>query len=332
MPFDQRNRREFMTLLGSAAATWPLAARAQQTAMPVIGFLSSLSAADASRITAAFYQGLNEMGYVDGRNVTLEYRWAEGQYDRLPAMAEELVRRQVDVIAAISGTPAALAAMSATKSIPIVFAIGGDPVGPGVVSNLSRPGGNVTGVTFFTSPLAQKRLELLHELVPKVTTFAVLTNFDNPPSKLEGIEIAAAAKAFIQEVSVLNATTEAHIDEAFAAIGQRRIGALFVSADPLFFNLRDKVVALAARHRIPAIYAYREQVEVGGLASYGASRSEAYRQAGGYVGRILKGEKPGTLPVALPTKIELILNLKTAKALGLDLPDKVLALPDEVIE
>jgi putative ABC transport system substrate-binding protein len=323
-------RRKFLAALGGAVA-WPLAARAQQ-AMPVIGFLSSLSASDASRITAAFYQGLNEAGYVDGRNVALEFRWADGQYDRLPAMAAELVQRQVAVIAAISGTPAGLAAKSATTSIPIVFAIGGDPVAPGLVTSLNRPAGNVTGVTFFTSPLAAKRLELLHDMVPKATTFAVLTNPDNPPSLLEGIEVPAAVKAFGQEASVFNATTEADIDNAFAAIAQQGIGALFVSADPLFFNYRDKVVALAARHRTPATYAYREQVEAGGLMSYGASRSDAYRQAGQYVGRILKGENPGTLPVVLPTKFELVLNLKTAKTLGLDVPLHLQQLADEVIE
>ena len=281
-------RREFITLIGGAAAAWPVAARAQP-AMPVVGFLSSLSATDASRITAAFYQGLNETGYIDGRNVAVEFRWADGQYDRLPAMADELVQRKVAVIAAISGTPAGLAAKSATTSIPIVFAIGGDPVAPGLVTNLSRPAGNVTGVTFFTSPLAAKRLGLLHDLVPKAATIAVLTNPDNPPSLLEGIEVPAAAKAFGQEASVFNVTTEADIDDAFAAIARQGIGALFVSADPLFFNHRNKVVALAARHRTPATYAYREQVEAGGLISYGASRSGAYRQAGQYVGRILNG-------------------------------------------
>jgi ABC-type uncharacterized transport system substrate-binding protein len=293
------------------------------------------SAAPPSRVTNSRlrkYQGLNEAGYVEGRDIALEYRWAEGQYERLPAMAAELVRRQVAVIAAISGTPAGLAAKAATTSIPIVFAIGGDPVAPGLVASLNRPGGNVTGVTFFTSPLAAKRLELLRELVPKATTFAVLTNLDNPPSKLEGIEVPAAAKAFGQEAKVLNATTETHIDDAFAAIVQQRIGALFVSADPLFFNHRDKVVALAARHRTPTIYAYREQVEAGGLISYGASRSDAYRQAGNYVGRILKGEKPDTLPVVLPTKFELVLNLKTAKVLGLTVPLIMQMTADEVME
>ena len=324
-------RREFITLLGGAIAAWPCAARAQST-MPVIGFLSSLSASDAPRTMAAFHQGLNEAGYGEGRNVSIEYRFAEGQYNRLPAMAVELVRRQVAVIAAISGTPAGLAAKSATTSIPIVFAIGGDPVAPGLVTSLNQPSGNVTGVTFFTSPLAAKRLELLRELVPKTTALAVLTNLDNPPSKLEGIEVPALAKAFGQEATVLNATTEAHIDDAFAVIVQQRIGALFVAADPLFFNHRDKVVGLAARHRTPTIYAYREQVEAGGLISYGASRSDAYRQAGNYVGRILKGETPGTLPIVLPTKFELVLNLKTAKALGLTVPLIMQMTADEVIE
>ena len=324
-------RREFITLLGGAIAAWPCAGRAQPT-MPVIGFLSSLSASDAPRTMAAFHQGLNEAGYGEGRNVSIEYRFAEGQYNRLPAMAAELVRRQVAVIAAISGTPAGLAAKSATTSIPIVFAIGGDPVAPGLVTSLNQPSGNVTGVTFFTSPLAAKRLELLRELVPKTTALAVLTNLDNPPSKLEGIEVPALAKAFGQEATVLNATTEAHIDDAFAVIVQQRIGALFVAADPLFFNHRDKVVGLAARHRTPTIYAYREQVEAGGLISYGASRSDAYRQAGNYVGRILKGETPGTLPIVLPTKFELVLNLKTAKALGLTVPLIMQMTADEVIE
>jgi putative ABC transport system substrate-binding protein len=324
-------RREFISLVSGAAA-YPIIARAQQTTVPIVGFLSSLSAGDAVRITAAFYRGLNEVGYIDGRNVALEYRWAEGQYERLPQMAAELVNRRVAVIAAISGTPAALAAKSATTSIPIVFAIGGDPVAPGLVTNLNRPGSNVTGVTFFTSPLAAKRLELLHELVPKASKFAVLTNLDNPPSKLEGVEVPLAAKAFGLEAIVLNATTGAHIDDAFAVIVQQNIGALFVSADPLFFNYREKIAVLAARHRIPAIYANREQVETGGLISYGASRPGAYSQAGNYVGRILKGENPGMLPIVLPTSFELVLNVKTAKALGLDLPAKVLALTNEIIE
>jgi putative ABC transport system substrate-binding protein len=325
-------RREFITLLGGGVAAWPLAARAQQAAkLPVIGFLSARARDESAHLAEAFRRGLAENGYAEDRNVMIEYRWADGQYDRLPAMADELVQRKVAVIAAISGTPAGLAAKSATTSIPIVFAIGGDPVAPGLVTNLSRPAGNVTGVTFFT-PLAAKRLGLLHDLVPKATTFAVLTNPDNPPSLLEGIEVPAAAKAFGQEASVFNATTEADIDDAFAAIARQGIGALFVSADPLFFNYRNKVVALAARHRTPATYAYREQVEAGGLISYGASRSGAYRQADQYVGRILNGENPGTLPVVLPTKFELVLNLKTAKALGLEVPPHLQQLADEVIE
>jgi putative ABC transport system substrate-binding protein len=324
-------RREFITLLGGAA-TWPIAARAQQPAMPMVGFLSSLSASDAARIRASFYQGLNEAGYVNGRNVALEYRWAEGRYEQLPAMAAELVRRQVAVIAAISGTPAGLAAKSATTSIPIVFAIGGDPVAAGLVTNLNLPGGNVTGVSFFTAPLVAKRLELLRALVPTAVAIGFLVNLNNPGEVQETREAEAAARSLGLPLHVLNATTEAHIDDAFAVIVQQRVGALFVAADPLFFNYRDKVVALAAHHRTPAIYAYREQVEAGGLISYGTSRSEAYRQAGFYVGRILNGAKPGTLPVVLPTKFELVLNLKTARALDLAVQPLLLALADEVIE
>ncbi len=324
-------RRDFIMLLGGAAV-WPLAARAQQAAVPVIGFLSSLSVSDRLRIVSAFHKGLNEAGYVEGRNVAIEYRFAEGQYNRLPALATDLVRRQVAVLAAISGTPAALAAKVTTGTIPIVFAIGGDPVAPGLVTSLNRPGGNVTGVTFFTAPLSTKRLELVRQLAPKATTIAVLINPENPPSLLEGESVPAAAPGFGLHATVLGASTAGQIDEAFTAIVQQQIGALYVSADPLFFAQRAKVAALAARHAVPASYADREIAEAGGLISYGASRSDAYRQAGVYVGRILNGERPGDLPVVLPTKFELVLNLKAAKALGITVPATLLAIVDEVIE
>jgi putative ABC transport system substrate-binding protein len=300
--------------------------------MPVAGFLSSLSANDRLRIVGAFHKGLSEAAYIEGRNIAIEYRFAEGQYDRLPSLAADLVHRRVAVLAAISGTPAALAAKAATGTIPIVFAIGGDPVAPGLVTNLSRPGGNVTGVTFFTAPLAAKRLEIVRQLAPQATTIAVLINPNNPPSLLEGKTVPPAASNLGLRSTVLGAGTADQIDQAFAAIVQQQIGALFVSADPLFFAQRARVTTLAARHGVPATYADREIVEAGGLMSYGASRSDAYRQAGVYVGRILKGEKPGDLPVVLPTKFELVLNLKTAKSLGLTVPSQMIAIVDEVIE
>jgi putative ABC transport system substrate-binding protein len=314
-------RRDFITLLGGAA-TWPVAARAQQPSMPVAGFLSSLSANDRLRIVGAFHKGLSEADYIESRNIAIEYRFAEGQYDRLPSLAADLVHRRVAVLAAISGTPAALAAKAG----------GGDPVAPGLVTNLSRPGGNVTGVTFFTAPLAAKRLEIVRQLAPKATTIAVLINPNNPPSLLEGKTVPPAALNLGLHSIVLGASSADQIDEAFAAIVQQQIGALFVSADPLFFAQRARVTTLAARHGVPATYADREIVEAGGLMSYGASRSDAYRQAGVYVGRILKGEKPGDLPVVLPTKFELVLNLKTAKSLGLTVPSQMIAIVDEVIE
>ena len=325
-------RREFITLLGGTAAAWPLAAAAQQPIIPTVGFLSSLSASDRARVVTPFHRGLGEEGFIEGRTVAIEYRFADTQYERLPALAADLVRRPVAAIAAISGTPAALAAKAATATIPIVFAIGGDPVAPGLVARLDQPGDNVTGVTFYTSPLMAKRLELLRELAPKAGTVAVLVNNDSPASLLEGTNAQAAAQAFGVQTLILNASNEEHIDDAFTAITRNRIGALLVSADPLFFSNRDKLVELCARHAVPASFADHEYAEVGGLFSYGASRADAYRQAGIYVGRILKGEKPRNLPVVLPTKFELVINLKTAKMLGLTVSDKLLVAADEVIE
>ena len=325
-------RRAFITLLGGAAATWPLAAHAQQPPMPVAGFLSSLSPLELTFVMPAFHQGLNEAGFVEGRNIAIEYRWAEGHYERLPALAADLVRRQVAVIAAISGTPAALAAKAATTTIPIVFAIGGDPVAPGLVTNLSQPGGNITGASFYTSPVVTKRLELARELAPRGTTIALLVNPENPPSVIEGTTLQKAAAALGQPIEIINASTEGQIDRAFTAVAQQKFGALVVSSDPLFFIARDMLVILTARYALPTIFADREQAEAGGLISYGARRPDAYRQAGNYVGRVVKGEKPGDLPVVLPTKYTLLVNLKTAKTLGLSLPPSVLARADEVIE
>jgi ABC-type uncharacterized transport system substrate-binding protein len=324
-------RRDFIALLSGAAAGWPFALRAQQP-LPVIGFLSSLSPSELTFVMPAFHQGLNEVGFVEGRNITIEYRWAEGHYERLPALSADLVRLQVVVIAAISGTPAALAAKAATTTIPIVFAIGGDPVTPGLVTNLSHPGGNITGVSFYTSPVVTKRLELARELVPRGTTIAVLVNPDNPPSVTEGTTVQQAAAALGQTIQIVNASTGGQIDAAFATISQQRIGALIVSSDPLFFIERNKLVVLTARHALPAIFADREQAEAGGLISYGASRPDAYRQAGNYLGRVVNGEKPADLPVVLPTKFNLLINLKTARALGIEVPARVLARADEVIE
>jgi putative tryptophan/tyrosine transport system substrate-binding protein len=323
-------RREFISLLGGAAA-WPLAARAQQP-IPVIGFLSSLAPSDLTHVMPAFQQGLDRAGFVESRNVAIEYRWAEADYHRLPALAADLVSRKVAVIAAISGTPAALAAKAATTTIPIVFAIGGDPIAPGLVSSLSRPGGNITGVSFFNAPVVSKRLDLARELAPSGSTIAILINPNNPPSAAEGEAVQAAAAAVGQPLLIVSASTQNEIDDAFATIKQERIGAVLVSHDPLFFSERVKLVVLMARHALPTIFAEPEHARTGGLISYGSSRTDAYRQAGDYVGRIVRGEKPGELPVVLPTKFHLVINLKTAKSLGIDVPGTVLARADEVIE
>jgi putative ABC transport system substrate-binding protein len=328
-------RREFITLLGGMAAVtsaaWPFAVRAQQSAMPVIGFLNAASAQSYMLFTAAFLKGLGEAGYVDGRNVRIEYRWADSQNDRLPALALDLVQRQVTVIAATS-TPAALAAKAATTTIPIVFAMASDPIDAGLIGSLNRPGGNITGATFFTGLLGEKRVGLLRELVPKATDIALLVNPDNRTGVVDGRNAEAAAHAIGLRATIFNVRAGREIDDLFATLAGNRPDALYVNPDALFFNERNRIVALAARHAIPAIYADRESIEAGGLLSYGASRSEAYRQAGSYVGRILKGEKPGDLPVVLPTRYQLVINLNTAKALGLTIPDKLMALADEVIE
>ena len=325
-------RREFIKLLGGAAAlTSPLPLRAQQPAMPVVGFINVGPSDRNEQIRVAFRKGLSETGYIEGQNVTIEYRWAEGHDDRLPGLVADLVRRRVSVIAATS-TPAALAAKGATGNIPIVFETAGDPVKLGLVASLSRPGGNITGITQLTSELVSKRLGLLHDLIPTAAIIGFLVNPTDPRTETQTSETQEAARAIGVQIHVLNASTEDEISTAFAMLPQLRAGALLVGTGELFRRRPERLAALAARQGVPAMYQYREYAVAGGLISYGTSLTDAYRQAGVYSGRVLKGTNPADLPVLLPIKFELVINLKTAKSLGLTMPYGVLAIADEVIE
>ena len=323
-------RRKFLATLGGAAA-WPLAARAQQAAMPVIGVLSSRSPAVDTPLIAVMRQGLNETGLVEGQNVALDYRWAEGQYDRLAGLAADLVHRQVAVIVAL-GSPSALAAKAATATIPILYVGGSDPIRSGLVTSLQRPGGNITGVSTFQTEMEPKRLELVRELRPHATTTAVLANPNYPFVETQVSEIQTAARSVGLEVTILNARTIRDIDAAFATLAQMRADALLVATDPFFFTRAAQLVVLAARNAIPTLYSRREFAAAGGLMSYGPNQDESYRTLGLYAARILKGEKPGDLPIQLPTRFELVINLSTANVLGLEVPPTLLARADEVIE
>jgi len=330
MQFDQLRRRGFITLVGGTAVSWSLASHAQQTVLPVVGFLSGRSSAESAGVVTAFRKGLSEAGYAEPQNVTIDFRWAEGQSDRLPVLARELVHRPVDVIAALGESGPA--AKAATTTIPIVFGSGGDPVETGLVASLNRPGGNATGATFLTANLGAKRLGLLRDLVPGVEVIALLVNPDKSVGRVQIRDVQEAARALGQSLVILDGGSDEKIEAAFAALAAQHVGALLIGADPFFDTRRQRLVALAAQHRVPAIYQFREYALAGGLMSYGTSITEMYRLVGLYVGRVLKGEKPADLPVMQVTKFELVINLKTAKAVGVKISDNLLSLADEVIE
>jgi putative ABC transport system substrate-binding protein len=323
-------RREFITLISGAAAAWPLAARAQQAVMPKVGFLRSATLADVSRWVTAFHQGLKEVGFVEGHNVAIEYRSADNHPDRLPVLLTDLIRQSVAVI--VGNTDSALAAKAATATIPIIFVGGSDPVRIGLVTSLNRPGGNVTGVSYFAGVLGAKRLELLRQVVPRATIIGMLVHPNNPVNQAERKDVQAAAQALGLQLLTFDVTTERDIETAFAILVQHRVGALLIGTGGFLHSNRERIVALAVRNALPTSYSQREGSVAGGLMSYGTSIADAYRQVGIYAGRILKGEKPADLPVMQSTKFEFVLNLKTAKALGLEMPDRLLALADEVIE
>lgn len=324
-------RREFITLVGSAAA-WPLVAWAQQMAMPVVGLMSGRAAEESKHLMAAFHQGLDEAGFVEGKNVRIEYRWASGHYELLPAMASDLVKRHVAVLVAIGGDVSALAAKQATSTIPIVFGTGGDPVAAGLVASLSRPGGNATGYMLLTNEMEPKRLGMLHDLVPKAAIVGVLLNPNFPTAASQLAALENAARSIDQRMAVCRASNDAELDACFTSLIQQHVSAVLVAADPYFDTRRDRIVAFAAQNKLPAIYQFREYAVAGGLISYGPRITDGYRQAGMYTGQILNGAKPGDLPIVQPTKYEFVINLKTAKALGVSIPSGLISFADEVIE
>jgi putative tryptophan/tyrosine transport system substrate-binding protein len=331
MQFERLKRREFITLVGGLAA-WPLAAKAQQPAMPVIGWMSGRSPADSTHLLEAFRKGLHDTGYVEGESISIEYRWAQGDYGRLPELASDLVNRGVLLLMAVGGEPSAIAAKKATSTIPIVFGIGGDPVDAGLVASFNRPGGNATGYTLLTSQMEPKRIGLLHELVPSASSFGALINPAFPPAVRQLGDIENATKTIRQSLFVASASTDAELNAAFASFVQQRVGAVLIAADPYFDTRREQIIALAAQARLPTMYQFREFAVAGGLISYGPSYTDSYKQGGIYAGRILRGAKPADLPILQPTKFEMVINLKTANSLGLNIPNSMQLLADEVIE